>query len=65
MNRQDGLRKEAPGLSDALVGQLAARPLAEVEQILAAMKQARRDALNDELAKRRQREGGQPEARSG
>ena len=45
MNREQRLRKVVPGADDALVAALAARPAAEVDVIVAALRQARRDAI--------------------
>ena len=55
MNRADRVRKVIPGAPDDLIAALAAKPAAEVDVIVAALRQARRDALDHEKAKRRQR----------
>ena len=55
MNREERLRKVVPGAPDDLIAGLAARPAAEVDQIVALAKQARRDAIAADKARRRQR----------
>lgn len=55
MNRAGRLRKQIPGAPDELVAVLAARPAAEVDLIVAALRQARRDAIQDQADRRRQR----------
>jgi hypothetical protein len=53
--REQRLRRVVPGASPELIAALAARPLGEVDLIVALARQARRDALSDDKAKRRQR----------
>jgi hypothetical protein len=54
-DRATRIRKVIPGAPDELVAALAARPAAEVDLTIAGLRQARRDALNQEKASRRQR----------
>jgi hypothetical protein len=53
--RADRLRKVIPGAPDELIIALAARSAAEVDLTLAALKQARRDAINEDKARRRRK----------
>jgi hypothetical protein len=55
VNREDRLRKVIPGAADDLITALAAKPAAEVDLIVAALRQARRDALDHERERKRQR----------
>lgn len=55
MNRADRIRRQIPAADDDLVAALAAKPAAEVDMIVAALRQARRDALDHEKARRQQR----------
>jgi hypothetical protein len=55
MNRADRLRRAVPGAPAELVTALAARPAAEVDLIVALARQARRDAISDDRARRRQK----------
>jgi len=54
VNREERLRKVVPGASPDLIADLAARPAAEVDQIVALARQARRDAIAHEAERRRQ-----------
>lgn len=54
MNRADKLRRVIPGAADELIAALAAKPAAEVDLVVAACRQARRDGLQHEADKRRQ-----------
>jgi DNA-directed RNA polymerase specialized sigma24 family protein len=54
VNRADRVRKVIPGAPDELVDALAGRPAGEVDLIIAGLRQARRDALAADKAKRRQ-----------
>jgi DNA-directed RNA polymerase specialized sigma24 family protein len=54
-DRKERLRKLAPGAPDALLAELAALPAAQVDQVASFARQARRDALADDRARRRQR----------
>lgn len=55
MNRADRLRKVVPGAPPELVAVLAARPVAEVDLIVALARQARRDERQHQADRRRQR----------
>jgi hypothetical protein len=55
VNRAERIRKVIPGAPDELVAAVAAKPAAEVDLIVAALRQARRDALDQDKARRRQR----------
>lgn len=55
MNRADRLRRVVPGAPAALITALAARPAAEVDLIVAALRQARRDERQHQAELRRQR----------
>lgn len=55
MNRADRLRKLIPGADPALIAALAARPVAEVDLLVVALRQARRDGIAHEKARRAQR----------
>lgn len=55
MNRADRLRKVVPGASRELIAVLAARPVAEVDLIVALARQARRDERRHQAERRRQR----------
>jgi hypothetical protein len=55
VNREDRLRKVIPGAADDLITTLAAKPAAEVDLIVSALRQARRDALAHEADRKRQR----------
>jgi hypothetical protein len=55
MSKESRLRRVVPGASDATVAALAARPSAEVDVIVAALRQARRDEREHQAAARRQR----------
>jgi len=54
VNRAARVRRVIPGAADELVAALAARPAVEVDLIVAGLRQARRDALVQEKARRRQ-----------
>lgn len=58
MNRRERIKSQAPGASDALIDGLASLPLAEVDLVVAALKQARRDAVEEERSRRKQRKRG-------
>jgi DNA-binding CsgD family transcriptional regulator len=55
VNREQKLRKLIPGASAELIAALAVKPAAEVDLTVAALRQARRDALDHDKAVRRQR----------
>ena len=55
MSRESRLRSVIPNAADAIVAELAAEPVAKVDLIVAALRQAKRDALNDAKLKRAQR----------
>jgi hypothetical protein len=55
VNREERLRKVVPGAPPGLIAGLAARPAAEVDLIVALARQARRDAIAADKARRRQR----------
>src|SRR5258708_4786668 len=55
VNGEARLRKVIPGGSDDLIAALAAKPAGEVDLIVAALRQARRDALQHEAERKRQR----------
>ena len=55
MNRETRLRKVIPGPEGDLIAILAARPASEVDLIVAALRQARRDAIQYEADRKRQR----------
>lgn len=55
MNRADRIRKVAPGLPDDMVEMLAGKPAAEVDLLVTVARQAGRDALAAEAARRKQR----------
>ena len=55
MNRADRIRRVVPGAAAGLVAELATLPAAEVDLIVAALRQARRDALQQEANRKRQR----------
>ena len=55
MNRADRLRKVVPGASRELIAALAARPLAEVDLVVALARQTRRDERQHQADRRRQR----------
>jgi hypothetical protein len=55
MNKADRIRSAAPGLSEAEITRLARGTVAEVNSLVRALRQARRDAIDAEAAKRRQR----------
>jgi len=54
VTREERLRKLVPGAPAALIAELAARPAAEVGQIVALARQARRDAIAHEAERKRQ-----------
>jgi hypothetical protein len=55
MNRRDRLARIVPGADPSLIEQLAGLPLADVDRIVTALRQARRDAVAADKARRRQR----------
>lgn len=55
MNREQRLRRVMPGAPQDMIAELAARPVADVDQFISVARQARRDALEQDKAKRRQR----------
>jgi hypothetical protein len=57
MNRADRLRKVVPGAADDLIAGLAARPVAEVDLVVALARQARRDAIEHAKQARRSASG--------
>jgi len=54
VNREERLRKVVPGAPPELIAELAARPSAEVDQIVALARQARRDAIARQAERKRQ-----------
>lgn len=55
MSRADRIRKIVPGAPDDLIAALAARPAAEVDLIVTALRQARRDERQHQRALAKQR----------
>jgi hypothetical protein len=55
MNREQRLRRQIPGADQELITQLAARPADEVDLVVRALRQARRDALAHDKSRRAQR----------
>lgn len=55
MNKADRIRAAAPGLSDEEITRLARGTVAEVDGLVRALRQARRDALKHAADQRRQR----------
>lgn len=55
MNREQRLRKLIPGAADDLIAALAARPAAEVDEVVIALRQARRDGVAHEKQLRARR----------
>jgi hypothetical protein len=55
MSRAERLRKVIPGAGDDLIASLAAKPAAEVDLIVAALRQARRDGVAHEKQLRARR----------
>jgi hypothetical protein len=55
VNRAERLRRVIPGADDALIAALAAKPAGEVDMIVAALRQARRDERQHQADQRRQR----------
>lgn len=58
MNRAERLRKVSPGAPDELIAELAGKPAAEVDAIVALARQAGRDAVGADAAKRKARRDG-------
>jgi hypothetical protein len=58
VNRAERLAKVAPGASDEMIAALADRPAAEVDAIVALARQAGRDAVDADTAKRKARRDG-------
>jgi hypothetical protein len=54
VNREERLRRVIPGADDALITALAAKPAAEVDVIVAALRQARRDERQHQADRKRQ-----------
>jgi biotin operon repressor len=55
MNREQRIRELIPGATDDMIEALADRSLAEVNMIVAALRQARKDAIEHDRARRRQK----------
>jgi hypothetical protein len=55
VNRAERLRRVIPGADNALIAALAAKPAGEVDMIVAALRQARRDERQRQADQRRQR----------
>lgn len=55
MNREQRIRKAAPGAPDQTVAALAALPVAVVNDVVVALREARKDAIAQHKALRRQR----------
>jgi hypothetical protein len=55
MNKADRIREVAPGLSDEAIARYARGTVAEVDDLVRALRQARRDALQKAADQRRQR----------
>lgn len=55
MNRKERIRREAPGADEEVITRIARLSVTQVDDIVAALRQARRDALAHEVSRRRQR----------
>lgn len=55
MDRKERLRREIPGAGETLLHRLASRPRADVDAIVAGIRQGKRDALAAQAERRRRR----------